>query len=281
MRPISLALGAFLALFVLSTALGSFYQIDEGERGVIITNGKVTGTVGAGLHWKMPFITAVETISLRDGVLAFDNLEAYTSDKQTATITRVSVNYRIVPAAAAEIYTRYGSSEAVVEQLLTRRVGKALEETFGHYNADSAVRDRTKLGADFASLIKVVDGPIEVISVQIENFSFSDEYESNIAKRMAEEVKVDRLKQEALQAEQLAKIAVTNAQAKADSQVATATANATAVRLQGDAEADAIRAKAAALRDNAGLIELTKAERWNGVLPTTMLPNTAVPFLTK
>jgi hypothetical protein len=26
-------------------------------------------------------------------------------------------------------------------------------------------------------------------------------------------------------------------------------------------------------------VELTKAERWNGVLPTTVLPNGALPFI--
>jgi len=45
------------------------------------------------------------------------------------------------------------------------------------------------------------------------------------------------------------------------------------------AEADAIRAKGAALRDNPTLIALTSAERWNGILPTTMVPGGAVPFV--
>ncbi|NWA64220.1 prohibitin family protein, partial [Pantoea sp. B9002] len=30
---------------------------------------------------------------------------------------------------------------------------------------------------------------------------------------------------------------------------------------------------------NQNLVELTKAERWNGVLPTTVLPDGAVPFI--
>ncbi len=46
-----------------------------------------------------------------------------------------------------------------------------------------------------------------------------------------------------------------------------------------DAEASAIRARGAALRDNPTLIELVQAERWNGILPTTMIPGSTVPFL--
>jgi regulator of protease activity HflC (stomatin/prohibitin superfamily) len=58
-----------------------------------------------------------------------------------------------------------------------------------------------------------------------------------------------------------------------------AEANAKAVRLAGEAEADAIRARSAAIASSPKLVELTIAEKWNGVLPTTMVPGTAVPFI--
>jgi uncharacterized membrane protein YqiK len=77
----------------------------------------------------------------------------------------------------------------------------------------------------------------------------------------------------------LAQVAVTQAQAAADSQLATAKANAEAVRLQGDAEASAIKAKSDALAQSPNLVELTKAERWDGKLPTSFIPGSATPFL--
>lgn len=58
-----------------------------------------------------------------------------------------------------------------------------------------------------------------------------------------------------------------------------AEADAKAVQLRGEAEASAIKAKSAALASNPALISLTQAERWNGQLPTTMVPGGAVPFL--
>jgi hypothetical protein len=33
------------------------------------------------------------------------------------------------------------------------------------------------------------------------------------------------------------------------------------------------------LATNVNLVELTKAEKWNGQLPTTMLPNSTIPFM--
>jgi hypothetical protein len=49
--------------------------------------------------------------------------------------------------------------------------------------------------------------------------------------------------------------------------------------LQGDAEAHSINARGRALAQNPALVELIQAEKWNGVLPTTMVPGQTVPFI--
>jgi hypothetical protein len=48
---------------------------------------------------------------------------------------------------------------------------------------------------------------------------------------------------------------------------------------EGEATAEAIKARAAALANNPLLVELTKAEKWDGQLPTSMIPGSTVPFL--
>ena len=58
-----------------------------------------------------------------------------------------------------------------------------------------------------------------------------------------------------------------------------ATAEANAIRLRGEAEALAIDARGRALRDNPDIVQLVQAEKWNGVLPTTMLPSNTVPII--
>ncbi len=60
---------------------------------------------------------------------------------------------------------------------------------------------------------------------------------------------------------------------------AEAQAQADATTLKGNAEASAIAAKGKALRDNPTLIEYTKAEQWDGKLPTTMIPDSALPMI--
>ena len=96
---------------------------------------------------------------------------------------------------------------------------------------------------------------------------------------MLAEVEVAKLQQNALREKVQAEITVTQAKAQAESVKAHAAAEADATRMKGEAEAAAIKAKGDALRQNPNLVELIKAERWNGTLPQTMLPNSAVPFI--
>lgn len=59
-----------------------------------------------------------------------------------------------------------------------------------------------------------------------------------------------------------------------------AKSKAEATRMAGEAEAAAIDAKGRALKDNPQLVDLVQAERWDGVLPTTMVPGGSVPMVT-
>ena len=93
------------------------------------------------------------------------------------------------------------------------------------------------------------------------------------------EVEVAKFRQNAEREKVTAEITVTQANAAADSVRAKALAEAEAIKLRGDAEAAAVEAKGRALRDNPNLVNLIQAERWNGQLPTTMLPNGSVPML--
>lgn len=270
----TLGVAAVIALFLLFTGFQSFSSVEPGQKGVIVTMGKVVGTAEPGVFLKTPFVTNVPVLSTRDQIANFPGLTAYTRDQQVATVSNISVNYRVDPARVADVYLQYGTTEAMVEQLLNRPVGAFLEQTFGQYNAELAVRERTRLGLDFATLLKAstVGSPLIIAAVNVENFSFPKEYEDNVNNRMAAEVA-------ALQAAETAKKTVIEAQATADSSLAVAKASAEAVRLAGEAEASAIKAKGDALRENPQLVALTKAERWDGVLPTTMLPGDTVPFL--
>lgn len=266
----------FILLLVL---WGSWYTIDEGERGVILRNGSFVGIAQPGLSFKRPLVDKVVPISVRTHTLTYPKLQAYSYDTQSADMA-VSVTYTIAPEDVETIYKTYGSLESMENRIINRQVGTLLEQTFGTYTAVRAVQAREKLGTEYlGALRRDVPPPISIVSAQIENIDFNDAYEKSIEKRMDAEVQVKTREQNYETEKVQAKIQVTQAQARADSQLAEARAQAEGIRVKGEAEAAAIKVKSDALSANPALVELTKAERWNGALPTTMLPNSALPFI--
>jgi regulator of protease activity HflC (stomatin/prohibitin superfamily) len=270
---------AFAGLVALTVLGGSWYTVDQGERGVVLRNGAITGTAEPGLGFKMPIVDRVVDIDIRTQAQLYENVLAYSRDQQTAGLT-VSVNYRIPADQVVSVYENYGGVEQLRARVLDRRVFDETKNVFGRFNAATAIQDRSRLVAEVQAAIQdAVQGPIIIESVQLENIDFSDAYENSIEQRMLAEVEVQRVQQNAERERVQAEIAVIQAQAQAEARIAQATAEAQAVRLQGEAEADAIQARGDALRENPNLINLVQAERWNGQLPTTMLPNTTVPFM--
>ena len=266
-------------VFVISMALGGFYTVDEKERAVLHRNGALVEVSEPGLHFKVPVIDSVREISVATDTVMFDGLPAYSMDQQAATL-RVSVSFNVDPSQVAELYKTYGSIENMVNRLISRHVPTQVENTFGKYTAIRAVQERGNFVADTMKAVREhAVGPVQIESVQIENIDFSDAYEQTIEDRMKAEIQV-KTREQMLETEKVqAEIRVTQAKAEAEAKLEQARADAEATRLRGDAEADAIKARAAALASNQNLVELTKAEKWNGQLPATMIPNAAIPFL--
>jgi regulator of protease activity HflC (stomatin/prohibitin superfamily) len=269
-----------VTLFILSVLFGTMYTIDEGERGVKLRMGEIVGTAEPGFGFKSPFIESVITMDVRSQAQIYENVLAYSRDQQTAALS-ISVNYRVPVDQVMEIYQNYGSIENMRARLLDRKVMDNTKNVFGQFTAANSIINRGQLVANIQEAIQAsVDGPIIVESVQLENIDFSDAYENSIEQRMLAEVEVERVRQNLEREKVQAEIAVTQAQAQADARVAQAEAEAQAIRLQGAAEAQAIEDRGRALRDNPALIGLIQAERWDGKLPVTMVPEATVPFLT-
>jgi len=279
MRPIAAIFAVIIAIFGITALLGSWYTVDQGERGVMLRNGAIIGTAEPGLGFKMPIIEKVVDIDVRTQAKVYENILAYSRDQQTAGLT-VSVNFRVPADAVATVYEEYGSVGGLASRLLDRKVMDETKNIFGQFNAVTAIQDRSRLVAEVQMRIQeAVVGPIIIESVQIENIDFSDAYENSIEQRMLAEVEVQKVRQNAEREKVQAEIKVIQAEATAKARVAQAKAEAEAITLKGNAEAEAINARGKALKDNPSLIDLVSAERWDGKLPTTMVPSAAVPFV--
>lgn len=276
-KPIGIGIGIIIGLIIATTG---WYTVDAGERAIQLRNGAITRTVDAGLYFKLPIIDSVKYISTRTQSRSFNQLSTYSKDQQPAEI-KASVTYKVPAAEVDNVYLNFKDIEGLASNTIERQVPNQIENVFGQYSAIEAVQKRAQLTKDVNDAIKQSLGnyPIIVESVQIEDIDFSRAYEQSVEDRMKAEVEVQTQKQNLEKEKISAEIAVTKAQAIADSTLARAKAEAEAVILTGEAEAKAITAKTKALQANSALVELTKAEKWDGKLPTTVLPNSALPFV--
>jgi regulator of protease activity HflC (stomatin/prohibitin superfamily) len=279
-RIVSYAGLGVTSLVVLGLFFGSWYRVDEGERAVVLTNGSFSEIAGPGLNFKVPFFQTARFFSVRNEVVTFEKMAAYSFDQQTAEL-RMSINYQILPDQVERVYKEYGSLQGVVDRVINPRVFESMKNVFGQYSAQRAIQERGKLNSDILIALQnsVKSSGIQILSVQVENIDFSDAYELAVEGAVKAKADVERAKSELLRVEQEAQQKVKQAQAEAEAKELQADADAYATKAAGQATAEAIRERGAALRDNPDLVDLVAAEKWNGQLPTTMVPNSTVPFI--
>lgn len=278
-RVATVIVAALAGLIMLTIAMGSWYTIDERERGVLLRNGRLIGTATPGLGFKLPLVDAVVKISLETQKQQFKDVHSYSRDQQPAVML-ISVNFRATADKVDELYTQFGGVQGYADRVLYPRLLAQAKIVFGHFNAVTAIQERGRLNAEVQkAVVDAAGGPMIIESVQIENLDFSKEYEKSIEQRMLAEVEVQRIRQNAEREKVQAEIVVTKAKAEADAVRNRALAESEAIQLRGKAEAEAIRARGAALGDNPRLVDLVQAERWDGKLPATMVPNGSLPMI--
>lgn len=262
------------AILVFGVVNGAFYTVNEGERAVVLRLGAVRVITGPGFHWKLPFVDEIRRISTRVTFIEWTGanaMEGYSRDQQPANLqVKLALRVRADDKSVTELYTTYRDLGNFTESIVKPRALEGIKTVFGQFNAVSVIQERTQFNVRVDQEVRrMVTGPVEIEGVQVQDISFSDAYEQSVEQRMQAQVEVERFQQNK-QREQL----------QADIKVIQATADAQAVKLKGEAEGAAIRARAEALKDNPQLVALTAAEKWNGVLPTTMIPGSTVPFVT-
>src|SRR5262245_43478649 len=299
-----LIVAGLVGLLFLSVIFGSWYTVDQTQRGVLLRNGAFVEVVQPGLHFKWPLIDAVAKVDMQTHTYTWSKMESYSADQQPANL-KVSVTLHVAADKVPDMYSRFrGDEKAAVDRIIAPHVHEKVKVVFGQDTAARAISSRGQLNADAAKAMTeaIAYDPVFVIeSVQIEDIAFSPDYIKSVEQRMQAEVEVQRYRQQLEREKVQAEIVVTQAKAKADALRAEAQANADAIRFRGQADSDAIkargtgeavaieargtaeataiRAKADALGQNPHLVTLMQAERWDGKLPATMVPGGAVPML--
>ena len=282
-------IGIFVMLLLASVSFMGFEQVNAGHRGIKLVWGKVVSdSLPEGLYFYNPISTNIVTMDTRLQKKT-TRLETYTKDIQQTTMF-ITVNYFVDPTNAHILYQRIGLNYG--STLIEPALMSAVKDVVGKVEADKFINNREIVTEEIKQkLSKALDGSHVVIqSVSIEDIEFSSAFEAAIeAKQIATQDAI-KSQNETVRVEEEGKQRVIKARAESDSKKAQSDADAyaieveskakaDAIRQMGLAEAEAIREKSKALSQNANLVELTKAEKWNGQLPKNIYGTGPVPFL--
>jgi regulator of protease activity HflC (stomatin/prohibitin superfamily) len=224
--------------------------------------------------------TDVLSVSPQKGV------NTYTIDNQEVDIV-FNLFYRVPVDQIAYVHTNVQDFR---QRLFTMTIDR-LKVEVGKVNVTSLAQKRGQLRDAVKNAIAqdAKNLGIEVTDFQITELTYDEQFRKAVQQAAVQKAQIETREYERQQAEKTAERAAIEAEGRAnalreeakgqaDANLLIAQASAKAIQLRGEAEAAAIRAQADALRQNQQLVELRKAEKWNGELPKSMLSN-VMPFM--
>src|ERR1700738_1433055 len=144
--PRGIIAAAIVGLVALAAILGSWYTVDQTERGVLLRNGAVVGTAQPGLGFKIPVIDSVEKVSVKTATYTWDKMNSYSYGQQPADL-KISVTLRAAPEKVGDLYAKFGKLQTAVNQVVSPVVNQQVKVVFGRYTAVKAIQERGQLNS--------------------------------------------------------------------------------------------------------------------------------------
>ncbi|MFZ2594122.1 MAG: prohibitin family protein [Minisyncoccia bacterium] len=250
----------------------TFGIIQAGDRGVKTRLGKIVGIVQPGPYFKIPVLESISTMDVRTRTINYDRngnegdaadtsqIFGASKDLQDVKIG-VVVNYHTDPDKVTDIFAQYSSVQNYETNVLESIVRKTVKSLSASYTAEELVTKRAEfndkvtedLTAQFSEKWAILE------AANITNFEFSADFTKAI------EAKVT-----ATQNAEAARNKLEQVKFEAQQQIESAKAQAEAIRIQ---------AQAINSQGGADYVNLKAVEKWDGKLPTQMIPGSTVPFL--
>lgn len=252
-----------LGLIAIVLFWGSWGTIGAGERGVRTRFSAVVGVSNPGLYFKLPIIEKMNIMNIKTQTVLYEREEPLFSaskDLQNVEIATV-VNYHLDPTKVDIIFKQYGRTEVYEANIIRPVVRDTVKAVSSQYTAEELVTKRAAFNDDVTKFLTERLEPkfVVVERVNITNFEFSKAFSEAI------EAKVT-----AVQKAEAAKNTLEQVKFEAQQRIEAA---------RGEAEAIRIQVQAINSQGGADYVQLKTVEKWNGILPTQMIPGGTVPFL--
>ena len=293
----------------LCAVLGSYFTVPQTELCYITQWGKVVdadkGPIGAGLHWKIPFLQGVDCLQVTRSTDQLGVVAVTTKDSFTFTM-KVGVTTEIPSTAVYRLlYQTGGMGKGDIKANIDPNIINTLRDVIGKHELIAiAGEERMSIQGEFQKQIAeklTREWGIIVDEVQVSIEKLPDLYVERMSQAQSQQaaIVVARREQEkqaieaktkviaaegeanrlAAEADGKRRADIAHAEGEAKSILLKAEANAEAARLQGEANAIAAKKMADALSANPNLVNLKIAERWQGNLPFNMYGSAPIPFI--
>lgn len=246
MNVFKLAAFAILGIIIAVALLTSVVTIPAGNRGILLTWGQVTGTLGEGLHFTIPFMQSVQPINIQTAKYETD-ASAASKDLQLVN-TKIAVNYHIPQTIIQDLYTNVGLGYE--SRVIQPAIQEAVKASTAQFSAEQLITRRADVKDKITLEVRerLSKYGFELESVSITNFDFSAQFNAAIDAKVTAE-------QNALKA----KNDLDRIKLEAEQQIATATAEAEGLRIQNEE-----------LKNSDKVLVLRWIEKWDGHLPQFM-----------
>jgi len=248
--------GIILIIAFLSSCLT---KIGAGQRGVVLEWGAVSDTIlDEGLHFKVPIYQKIVKLDVTTQKEETKNIDSASKDLQTVT-TDVAINYHLDTLKVNRVYQTLKTKYSV--RVIEPSIEEFVKKTMAEFTAEELITKRAEVKATLKDSIttSLATHNIIVEDMFITNFTFSEQFDKAIESKVTAE-------QDAL----AAKNKLEQVKFEAEQRIA-----------QAKAEAEAIKIQAEAITQQGGrdYVNLKAVEKWDGKLPTQMIPNATMPFI--
>ena len=239
-------IGVVFLLFL--GVLMSFYTIKAGQRGVLLTFGKADiNAKPEGLGFKIPIIQSIVKMEVQTQKYEAD-ASAASKDLQIVS-TKIAVNYHLLPETTPKIYTDVGLGYQ--DRLIQPAVQEVVKGSTAQFTAEELITRRPEVKDKIRESLRerLSERGIIVEDISITNFDFSNSFNAAIENKVTQE-------QNALAAKNKLEQIKFEAQQKVE---------------EARGKAESMKIESEALKQNPDILELRSIEKWNGIMPTTLI----------
>jgi regulator of protease activity HflC (stomatin/prohibitin superfamily) len=245
----------FLLAVVFLTSCG-WETIDTGHRGVLTNYGKVDhkNVLGEGFHTYNPITYSLHELDVRTEKQTGE-LSAYSKDSQTIKIT-YAYNVNAKPEVISHLFEKYGT--AYFDRVVPQRVESRIKNAIGQHEAMEVIAKRAAITT---AMEKELTDALSTLGfnfngLELVNIDFDDSFEAAIREKV---------------------VAVQNG-IKAENETVRIREESKQAVIKATADAESMKIRSQALSANKNLVEYEAVQKWNGVLPVTMMGQ-SVPFI--